>query len=96
MDADLEAIKDAWDKSTGDGRDEEGARALCVAYVQAHPELTAEMHDWDIPQIVNAVSVLRAAGLTDKQWQVEAYHLAKFPPQSIGGEYHVEARLPEL
>jgi hypothetical protein len=96
MDADLEAIKDAWDKTTGSGRDDEATRALCVSYVQAHPELTAEMHDWDIPRIVQAVSVLRAAGFTEKQWQVEAYQLAKFPPQSIGGEYRVEARLPEL
>lgn len=96
LSSELEAIKDAMDKSSGDGRDRELAVELSTEYVQAHPELTAEMHDWDIPRIVAAVDVLRAAGFEEKQWQCEAYLLAKFPPQNIGGEYHVTAQLPEL
>ncbi len=35
MNAELEAIKDAWDKNTGNGRDEDGTRAMCDAYVEA-------------------------------------------------------------
>jgi hypothetical protein len=37
MNAELEAIRDSWDKETGDGRDEDGTRAMCDAYVAAHP-----------------------------------------------------------
>lgn len=92
----LEAIREAMDKSTGDGRDHSLAVELSTAYVKAHPELTEEMHDWDIPRIVEASSTLRAAGFENQHWAVEAYHLAKFPPQQIGGEYHAVARLPEL
>jgi hypothetical protein len=96
VNADLEAIKDAWDKNTGDGRDDEGTRALAVKYVKAHPELTEEMHDWTLERIVQAMSVFSAAGYDEKYWALEAYQLAKFPPQQIGGEYHVEAKLPDL
>lgn len=92
----LAAVKDAMDKSTGDGRDLELAVQLSEAYVQAHPELTAEMHDWSLEKIVEAMSVFSAAGFDEKYMQLEAYQLAKFPRQQIGGEYHVTARLPDL
>lgn len=92
----LEAIRDAMNKETGDGRDRDLAVELSTAYVEAHPELTAEMHDWDISRVVESVSVFRAAGFEEKQWQLEAYLLAKFEPQSIGGVYQPELRMPLL
>ena len=96
MNSELEAIADAMDKSTGDGRDREHAVELSQAYVKAHPELTEEMHDWSLEQIVAAMSVFSAAGFREKYMTLEAYHLAKFPPQNIGGEYHVVAQMPDL
>ena len=92
----LEAIKDAVDKNTGGGRDRPAAVELAAAYVAAHPELDAEMADWDLPKIVEAISLFRAAGSDVQQWRLEAYHLAKWEPQEIGGEYHATLRTPQL
>lgn len=37
MNSELEAIKDAWNKQTGSGREEELTRKLADQYVAAHP-----------------------------------------------------------
>lgn len=39
---DLNDLFDAWDKSTGDGRDADRARQICHDYIAAHPEDFAE------------------------------------------------------
>jgi hypothetical protein len=92
----LEAVKDAMDKGTGDGRDHPSAVQLSDAYVASHPELAEELGDWSIEQCVDAVSTLRAAGMLNEQWKVEVWLLHKWPPQNIGGEYHAQVRIPNL
>lgn len=106
MNAELEAIKDSWDKNTGDGRDDEGTRALADKYVADHPEqfeglrqLEKQASDADrdpIPDLVNALSVFRNAGMAEEQWRVETYLLHRFPPQNIGGEYRPSIRPQSL
>lgn len=93
MNADLEAIKDAWDKTTGQGRDE-GARELARAYVTAHPELFTGLEHFDVPLLVELESRRRNSGDEEGAWNVEAWLLACVPPQNIGGEYKAEIVLP--
>lgn len=93
MDADLQAIKDAWDKNVGDGRDE-GARDLAKAYVKDHPEKFAGLEHFGVPMIVELLSKRRNEGDEQGTWEIEAWLLACVPPQNIGGEYHAEVRLP--
>lgn len=95
MDPELEAIKDAWDKKTGDGRDE-GARELAKEYVAAHPEKFAGLEHFGVPMIVELLGRRRAEGDEQGQWEIEAWLLACVAPQNIGGEYHAEITLPGL
>ena len=96
MNAELEAIKDAWSKETGAGRDEEGTRALCDAYVEAHPERFTELANMSLEECVQALSVFRAAGMEGSQWEVEVWLLHRFEPQSIGGPLQATVRIPGL
>ncbi len=96
MNQELEAIKDAMDKTTGGGRDHAGAVGLAEAYVHAHPEQFEQFKALSVPQLVEAVSTFRNAHMDDEQWAVEAYLLAKFEPQQIGGEYQATVRMPDL
>lgn len=81
----LKAIRDAWDKTTGGGRDEDEARALADAYVAEHPDEFTELATMTLEQCVESVEVFRAAGFADSQWRVEAWLLHHFEPQNIGG-----------
>lgn len=96
MNADLEAIKDSWDKTTGDGRDEDGTRALCDAYVEAHPEQFNSLREMSLEECVQAVSVFRQAGMAEEQWKVEVWLLHRWEPQTIGGEVQATVRIPGL
>lgn len=87
MNAELEAIKNAWDKNTGDGRDE-NARELAKAYVSAHPEIYTGLERFSVEQLVSLLSQYRDSGDHEGEWNIEAYLLACVPPQNIGGEYH--------
>lgn len=94
MNAELEAIADSWNKETGGGRDEDGTRAACDAYVAAHPEQFTALQDMSIEQCVNAVSVFRQAGMDEEQWKVEVWLLHHFAPQNIGGPIEAQIRIP--
>lgn len=94
MNAELEAIKDAWSKETGNGRDEDGTRSMCDAYVSAHPEQFTSLKDMTLEQCVNAVSVFRNAGMEEEQWKVEVWLLHHFEPQQIGGPIRTVVRIP--
>jgi hypothetical protein len=96
MNSELEAIKDSWDKSTGDGRDEAGTRALADAYVASHPEQFEELAKLTIEQCVDAVSTFRNAHMEEEQWRVETWLLHHFEPQNIGGVYQAQVRVPNL
>lgn len=94
MNKELEAIKKAWDKNTGNGREEEKTRELADAYVEAHPEQFESMKDMTLEECVQAVSVFRAAGMEEEQWKVEVWLLHHFEPQNIGGPIQAKVRLP--
>ena len=96
MNAELEAIRFAWDKNTGDGRDEDGTRSMCDAYVEAHPEQFAELRNMSLEQCVQALSVFRAAGMETSQWEVETWLLHRYEPQQIGGDVQATVRIPGL
>jgi len=96
MNADLEAIRDAWNKSTGDGRDEEGTWALADQYVADHPEVFAGLDKFDLPTLVNLLSSYRANGDEEKTWETEVWLLHRYEPQKIGGSYEATVRLPGL
>lgn len=96
MNAELEAIRSAWDKNTGDGRDEDGTRAMCDAYVDAHPEKFTQLAGLSLDDCVKALSVFRAAGMEESQWEVEVWLLHKYEPQSIGGPIKAQVRIPGL
>lgn len=106
MNAELEAIKDAWDKNTGNGRDE-NARAMADAYVAAHPELFATLANMTLEECVQSLSAFRQAAMNpaemlalkqlgidpeESQWNVEAWLLHRFEPQNIGGPAQVRVR----
>lgn len=93
MNSELEAIKDAWDKNTGDGRSEE-ARTMARTYVKAHPELFAGLEHFNVPTLVNLLSDKRNSGDDEGAWNVEAWLLACVPPQNIGGTYQAQIQLP--
>ena len=94
MNKELAAIAEAMDKSTGDGRDHSKAVQLSEAYVKAHPDLFTGLDKFDVPLLVQLVSKKRAAGDEEGRWNIEAYLLATFEPQQIGGEYKATVRLP--
>ncbi|QEA10791.1 hypothetical protein [Mycobacterium phage Weirdo19] len=96
MNTELAAIKAALDE-----QDFATARDLATAYVTAHSE---EFTDYQrivaeaateaeaIAAVVAAVEALRAAGLTDQQYRAEAFHLHRWNPQNIGGEFEPSIR----
>jgi hypothetical protein len=94
MNADLEAIKEAMDKATGDGRDHSEACTLADAYVAAHPEQFTDLAAMPLDKCVTAVDAFRAAGMDEAQWQVEAWLLHRFLPQNIGGTAQAAVRIP--
>lgn len=101
MNAQLEAIRDAMDKSTGDGRDFSQAVALAEEYVAEHPEEFADYASWGTGEdarekTVHSVDVHRAAGLEEAQWRAEAWHLATWEPMNIGGAAQATVRTPGL
>lgn len=92
MNAELEAIRDAWDKNTGDGRDE-SARELADEYVVAHEDQFASLKNMTLDQCVQAVDVFRQAGMEEEQWRVETWLLHRYEPQNIGGVADAKVRL---
>lgn len=94
MNAELEAIKDALDKDTGDGRDMDEVRALADAYVNTHPAEFTSLQTMDRPQCVAAVDVFRAAGLEEDQWRVETWIQHRWDPMNIGGPIAATVRTP--
>lgn len=94
MNSELEAIKDAWDKDTGEGRDKDGTLAMCDGYVAAHPEQFTTLKSMSLEECVNALSVFRNAGMDEDQWKVEVWLLHHFEPQQIGGPVRARIRLP--
>lgn len=95
MDKALEKIRDAMDKSTGDGRDELLARALADKYVAANPGLFTRFADMSIHDCVRAVEVFRDAGMPDEEQLVETWLLHHFESQNIGGLAEATVRITQ-
>lgn len=98
MNDDLMAIKQAMDDL-----DFPTARDLAATYVPAHPE---EFTDYvrmveeaasekdALAAVVAAVEGLRNAGLVDQQIRAEAFHLYRWEPQNINGDFEPVVRNP--
>ncbi|OBF77104.1 hypothetical protein [Mycolicibacterium fortuitum] len=95
MTPELEAIRDAMDKASGDGRDQTEAVALADAYVAAHPDEFAYLATMSIESCVAFIDVFRAQGDEDSQWRVEAWLLHHFEPQTIGGTVEAKVRVQQ-
>lgn len=93
MKAEFEAIKDAMDKKTGNGRDRQAAVALADAYVAANPNEFTGYEDKSISQLVQSLDVFRAADFEDDMWRVKTWLLHRFEPQNIGGEARPQVRV---
>ena len=93
MKAEFEAIKEAWNSETGDGRDEELVRNLSDVYVAAHPDEFVSYDGLDERACVKALEVFREAGLEDDEFRVQVWIWHYFEPQEIGGTYRAKVRV---
>lgn len=85
----LQDIETAWAEGAGEiGQ----VRALADAYVAEHPDEFKELSSLSIEQLVQAVDVFRAAGLTESLWRVETWLFHHFEAQNIGGPAAVVVR----
>jgi len=73
---------------------DDDVRALCDAYVTAHPEQFTEYEGMSLEACVAAVGVFRSAGMEEGQWKVEVWLLHHYAPQSIGGIARAIVRIP--
>lgn len=95
----LGAIRDAWSKDSGKGRDEELARKLADSYVKAHSDEFSKLSELEIDQCVQLVDLFREGaekGLPDMEdslLHVETWLLHKYEPQDIGGPVKAKVRI---
>lgn len=87
----LEDIQAAWDNSEGN-RDQALATSLSISLVEDNPEMFADLEGKELPQIVEALEIFRAAGMEEEEWKCQAYLFYKFEPQNIGGTYQPKVR----
>lgn len=66
-------------------RHEGTAADLARAYVEAHPELEARYGGLEIPELVAMIDAMRAAGNEERRIEIDAWLMAKHPPQHITG-----------
>lgn len=93
MDATLEAIRTAWDKTEGEGRDEVAARNLADEFVTTNPDLFTSMATMRVEELVTAVENFRASGMEEEEWRIEAWLLHHYEPQNIGGSAQPTVRI---
>jgi hypothetical protein len=93
MQAELEAIKDAWDNSDGN-RDEALARSLSDAFVENNPHLFDSISAKSLEQLCSDIDAFRAADMETEVWLIEAWCLHRYEPQIIGGTYQPKVRVP--
>lgn len=87
----LEAIKTAWDKESGE-RDEDLARELSAEFVETYPERYVDIRNKSVVELAKAVDIFREAGFYEKQWEIEAWLLYQYDPQDIGGSAEPRVR----
>lgn len=95
MDKELQKIRDAMDKESGDGRDELLARTLADKYVKANPGLFTRFDGMSVHDCVRAVEVFRDAGMPGEEQLVETWILHHFDSQNIGGLAEATVRITQ-
>lgn len=82
----LDAIFDAWDKDTGDGRaPHDDIRSMSTKYVKENPD---EYQGWQALSeelLVGQIDAYREKGDEDGVRRVQVWLWHQFPPQNIGG-----------
>lgn len=98
MDAELDAIFAAWDKTDGGGRDDALTRSLSTTYVADHPELFATLASFgdDQDRVIKSLEVFRDAGWTEQSRLCQVWLWRTFQPQQVGGVFEAELRLPTV
>lgn len=71
-------------------RDE--CRVIAGEYVAEHPELESRWGHLGLEQLVTELSFYRTNERAEDQWACEAWLLANFEPQRIGGDGRVTIR----
>jgi hypothetical protein len=89
----LAEVHAAWDKTEGEGRDEELTRSLADAYVSENPDEFTELSSLSLEDLVKAIDVFRAAGLTDSVQRIDVWLWHHFEPQNIGGNAEPKVRV---
>jgi hypothetical protein len=89
----LAEVHAAWDKTEGEGRDEDLTRSLADAYVEEHPDEFTELSSLSLEDLVKALDVFRAAGLTESVQRIDCWLWHHFEPQNIGGPAAVTVRV---
>lgn len=95
MDDRLSAIKTAATTTDEHPKDLVLARQLADQFVADNPDLYTEYPAKNVVELVEAVDVLRLAGMEDEQWRVEAWLLHRYEPQNIGGPVEATVRIAE-
>lgn len=88
MDELIEQFVSAWSEEDKEARDESRAREIAATAIT---EFSSEFKDYDkkeLPDLVAAVDLFRAAGWEKEYRKIEMYILHSFAPQNIGGEYY--------
>lgn len=89
-DTDLAAIKDAMDKTAGEGRDEDLTRSLAHDYVANNAEKFIMFQNMTQEQLVAMVDLFREQEMGDMQWLVETWLKHTYAKQRIGGKYEAQ------
>lgn len=85
----VEAVFDAFDKETGDGRDYDTTVDLAQAYVADNQEKFSHLEDQSLEELVKALEVFRDAGFEEHWKLIQVYLWAEVPPQNIGGSFGI-------
>lgn len=93
MDAQLAQIKMAATDEEGHPADFESARSLADAFVADNPGLYTDYPSKSVSELVEAVDLLRSAGMEEEHWRVEAWLLHRYDPQNIGGPVDATIRI---
>lgn len=90
----LDTLKNAWDKKSGEGRDEKAARDVAEQLYVNYPEAFEGIQNKSLAELADMCSQYRAAGNDYELAKVEAFLLYRYPPQDIGGTVQVMPRKP--
>lgn len=93
MHKDLQAFRNAVDKTTGDGRDLDKAREIADKYVKENPQEFEYLAGWDEHDVCKEIDVMRAAGRYDQVTRIEVWVRHHFEPTHVGGPASARVRV---